>query len=173
MYQILPKNNFNAVGDFQSTDGMSVREKVDHTLKIIEDLLTEIKEKFGYRLLSEEGLKRYSEVDRYWEDQLPNGSFHSFKSDDEKAEWFLRRSKDLGKVFDEDPIHQKWNPIKDDLELSYIFWESFKEGRRYKYDIERVRDLNGSTTSSDFHYHFRCTVGLSEGMNDQPSFGHP
>ena len=62
MHQTHPQNNFDAVGDFVSTDGMSVREKVDHNLKIIEDQLSEIEEKFGYRLLSEEGLKRYTEV---------------------------------------------------------------------------------------------------------------
>ena len=134
MYQTHPQNNFDAVGNFVSTDGMTVREKVDHNLKIIEDRLSEIEEKFGYRLLSEEGLKRYSEVCRYWDDRL--------KDSEMTAEWFHRRSKDIDKVFDEDPIHQKWKPIKDGLEFSYIFWESFKEGRRYKYDIERVVDLN-------------------------------
>ena len=138
MYQTLPKNNFDTVGDFVSTDGMTVREKVDHNLKIIEDQLSEIEEKFGYRLLSEEGLKRYSEVCRYWDDRLKDSEM----TDDELVSLFIDRSKDIDKVFDEDPISQKWKPIKDDLEFSKIFWESFKEGRRYKYDIERVVDLN-------------------------------
>lgn len=44
MYQTLPKNNFNSVGEFVRSDGMSVREKIAHNLKIIEDQLTEIEE---------------------------------------------------------------------------------------------------------------------------------
>ncbi|MEX0504164.1 hypothetical protein AB3X55_11260 [Alphaproteobacteria bacterium LSUCC0719] len=138
MYQTHPQNNFDAVGDFVSTDGMTVREKVDHKLKTIEDQLSEIEEKFGFPLLSEEGLKRYSEVCRYWDDRINDGEM----TDDEKVSLFIDRSKDIDKVFYEDPISQKWKPIKDDLEFSKIFWESFKEGRRYKYDIERVVDLN-------------------------------
>ena len=48
MYQTHPQNNFDAVGDFVSTDGMTVREKVDHKLKTIEDQLSEIEEIWAF-----------------------------------------------------------------------------------------------------------------------------